>query len=95
MESTYGKMVERILKYVHVKKNSIQEKLEKVIRTGMTDKTLLTITYQSGFEKFGTFENWGQVWIVSGPGVKEEVITVSDSNIDVAVNKWITKYEKT
>jgi len=72
----------------------LQKTIGLVIRTGMTDKSLLTIEYVSGFEMFGTHETWGQGWRVSGTGVKDKLITTSNSDLEIAVTEWIKKYEK-
>ena len=70
----------------------IQHKLRKAITTGMTDGTLVTIAYVSGFEKFGAYETWAQGWEVKGEGTKGKLITASDEDLNTAVDKWIKAY---
>lgn len=56
---------------------------------GMVDDTVCTIKLQSGFEKFGAFENWGHGYVVEGKGVKAE-----HENLETAIRKWIRLVSK-
>ena len=74
--------------------NLLDQKIQKTIRTGMTDGELLTIKYVSGFEEFDCYETWCQGWVVSGKGTGDKEITARHSALDTAIDRWIKEYNE-
>lgn len=52
-----------------------------------------TIKYVYGFEKGGSYENWGNEWIIRGNGHDGKEIVVVHRRIDKAVSLWLNKYQ--
>lgn len=67
-------------------RSDIDNKALEVFPVGMRDGVDLKIEFHIGFEDWGTYETWGQGWIIEGNGVR-----VADKYFDTAFNKW---YEK-
>ncbi len=65
---------------------SIDNKVMEIFPIGMRDGVDLKIEFRIGFEDWGTYETWGQGWVIEGGGV-----TSADKYFDTAFNKW---YEK-
>ena len=68
--------------------NPIEDLIRKTARCGMTDGTVMTIEFISGFEKFNTrpyhnYETWAQGWRVHGLGVLVEREALED-----AIGAW-------
>jgi hypothetical protein len=63
--------------------NELETFIARTARCGMTDGTVMVIEYVSGFEKFGSYESWGQGWRVHGLGV-----CVEDKHLLTAVTLW-------
>lgn len=67
---------------------NLEQLIRRTTRCGMTDGTVLTIEFISGFEKFNTrpyhnYETWAQGWRVSGLGV-----TLEREDLEHAVSEW-------
>ncbi len=71
----------------------LEEIIRKGFKTGMTDKILMNIQYVSGFEKFGTYENWGQGFIVSGSGMTDLDIEAQGKELRPTIAHWFRRHE--
>ena len=70
------------------KLNPLDLLIRRTARCGMTDGTVMTINFVSGFESFNTrpyhnYETWGQGYNVQGLGVR-----VAKEDLDDAVQEW-------
>ena len=66
----------------------IEQTIRRTARCGMTDGTVMTVEFISGFELFDTrpyhnYETWAQGWRVSGLGVFVERESLAE-----AVTQW-------
>jgi hypothetical protein len=60
--------------------NSIEQEIKKLFPDGMYDKAFINIKYVSGFERFGTYENWGQGWVIEGKGILKTDLLIKSEN---------------
>ena len=56
-------------------------------------ETLITIEYQREFEGFGSYETWGNGWVIKGK-YEDQTISEKHSSLEMALHLWIEKYKK-
>ncbi len=73
-------------------RNPVDTALREKYPSGMRDQVDVTITFKIGFEIFGSYEDWGQGYIVEGIDLKTgDTIWASDKYLTQAIEKFITK----
>lgn len=77
-------------------KSRIDTALRKRFPEGMRDGTDITIKFNIGFENFGSYEGWGQGYVVEHiePSTGDTLWT-SDKYLDEAIRKFIEKPYRT
>lgn len=72
--------------------NPVDLALRKKYPSGMRDGVDVTIKFSIGFEDFGSYEDWGQGYVIEGIDLETgNTIRASDKYLTQAIDKFINK----
>lgn len=76
--------------------NPIEQTVRRALRPGMIDGVRVTVEFVSGFEMFGSYENWGQGWRIVDHECLDHYgnpLVVHSKFLEDAVAGWYKKRE--